>query len=168
MKIVATSFHNSLNHKCFPSSQAYYATEAFYAPPLLFYRRLKTRIHGWRFNKINFYCIIKDIHKLNWFPFFFCQLSHKGSPPFSFFKLEVSGYVLLTLRHVGSLVSQSEIKSDPLHWKCRVNHWTAREVPGYSAYRTTSRRRQWHPTPVLLPGKSHGRRSLVGCSPWGR
>ena len=29
-------------------------------------------------------------------------------------------------------------------------------------------RRQWHPTPVLLPRKSHGRRSLVGCSPWGR
>ena len=30
-----------------------------------------------------------------------------------------------------------------------------------------TQRRQWHPTPVLLPGKSHGRRSLVGCSPWG-
>ena len=30
------------------------------------------------------------------------------------------------------------------------------------------RRRQWHPTPVLLPGKSQGWRSLVGCSPWGR
>ena len=29
-------------------------------------------------------------------------------------------------------------------------------------------RRQWHPTPVLLPGKSRGQRSLVGCSPWGR
>ena len=29
-------------------------------------------------------------------------------------------------------------------------------------------RRRWHPTPVLLPGKSHGQRSLVGCSPWGR
>ena len=28
-------------------------------------------------------------------------------------------------------------------------------------------RRQWHPTPVLLPGKSRGRRSPVGCSPWG-
>ena len=28
--------------------------------------------------------------------------------------------------------------------------------------------RQWHPTLVLLPGKSHGWRSLVGCSPWGR
>ena len=33
---------------------------------------------------------------------------------------------------------------------------------------TSIRRRQWHPTPVLLPGESHGRRSLVGCSPWGR
>ena len=30
------------------------------------------------------------------------------------------------------------------------------------------RRRQWPPTPVLSPGKSHRRRSLVGCSPWGR
>ena len=34
-------------------------------------------------------------------------------------------------------------------------------------YQVPSRRRQWHTTPVLLPGKSHGRRSLVGCSPWG-
>ena len=29
-------------------------------------------------------------------------------------------------------------------------------------------KRQWHPTPVLLPGKSHRRRSLVVCSSWGR
>ena len=28
-------------------------------------------------------------------------------------------------------------------------------------------RRHWHPTPILLPGKSHGWRSLVGCRPWG-
>ena len=34
--------------------------------------------------------------------------------------------------------------------------------------RCQSRRRQWHPTPVLLPGKSHERRCLVGYSPWGR
>ena len=33
---------------------------------------------------------------------------------------------------------------------------------------SVSQRRQWHPTPVLLPGKSHGQRRLVGCSPWGR
>ena len=30
--------------------------------------------------------------------------------------------------------------------------------------RVDLQRRQWHPTPVLLPGKSHGWRSLVGCS----
>ena len=35
-------------------------------------------------------------------------------------------------------------------------------------YHKFSRRRQWHPTPVPLPGKSRRRRSLVGCSPWGR
>ena len=29
-------------------------------------------------------------------------------------------------------------------------------------------RRQWQPSPILLPGKSHGQRSLVVCSPWGR
>ena len=29
-------------------------------------------------------------------------------------------------------------------------------------------RRKWQPTSVFLPGKSHGQRSLAGCSPWGR
>ena len=41
---------------------------------------------------------------------------------------------------------------------------------GHLMKRTDSlekQRRQWHPTPVLLPGKSHGWRSLVGCSLWG-
>ena len=34
---------------------------------------------------------------------------------------------------------------------------------------SNSLQRQWEPTPVLLPGKSHGRRSQVGChGPWGR
>ena len=35
------------------------------------------------------------------------------------------------------------------------------------SYRSLQRR-QWHPTPVLLPGKYHGWRSLEGCRPWGR
>ena len=34
-------------------------------------------------------------------------------------------------------------------------------------YNAKSWKRQWQPTPVFLPEKSHGRRSLVGCSPWG-
>ena len=29
-------------------------------------------------------------------------------------------------------------------------------------------KRKWQPTPVFLPGESQGRRSLVGCNPWGR
>ena len=31
-----------------------------------------------------------------------------------------------------------------------------------------NQRRQWQPTPVLLPGKSHGQKNLVGCCLWGR
>ena len=45
--------------------------------------------------------------------------------------------------------------------QCRrgeFNHWV-RKIPW---------RRKWQPTPVFLPGKSHGKRSLVGYSPWGR
>ena len=37
----------------------------------------------------------------------------------------------------------------------------------FSSAHEATRRRQWQATPVLLPRKSHGRRSLVGCSPWG-
>ena len=29
-------------------------------------------------------------------------------------------------------------------------------------------RKEWQPTPVFLPGESHGQRRLVGYSPWGR
>ena len=32
--------------------------------------------------------------------------------------------------------------------------------------RSSKWKRQWQPTPVLLPGKSHGQRSLAGYSPW--
>ena len=45
-----------------------------------------------------------------------------------------------------------------LHAKLYEIGWTS----------TIIQRRWWHPTPVLLPGQSQGRRSLVGCSPWGR
>ena len=38
-------------------------------------------------------------------------------------------------------------------------------VPDFRGNAFNIWRRQWHPTPVLLPGKSHGWRSLVGYSP---
>ena len=47
-------------------------------------------------------------------------------------------------------------------------HLWAFSVSGICAISGISRRRQWHPTPVLLSGESHGRRSLVGSSSWGR
>ena len=47
----------------------------------------------------------------------------------------------------------------------RIVNWQKWHI---GQFRRNVGRRQWHPTPVLLPGTSHGRRSLVGCSPWGR
>ena len=48
----------------------------------------------------------------------------------------------------------------------RVGHdWSELAVAAAAA--ACRQRRQWHPTPVLLPGNSHWWRSLVGCSPWG-
>ena len=54
-------------------------------------------------------------------------------------------------------------------WLARTsNQSILKEIsPEYSLEGLMLQRRQRHPTPVLLPGKSHGRRSLVGCSPWG-
>ena len=40
--------------------------------------------------------------------------------------------------------------------------------PGDMGSISGSRRRKWQPIPVFLPKKSHGQRSLAGCSPWGR
>ena len=63
-------------------------------------------------------------------------------------------------------------------WDCRpllkhVGFNSIRIEPGPPALESRSpsrwtQRRQWHPIPVLLPGKSRGQRSLVGCSLWGR
>ena len=53
----------------------------------------------------------------------------------------------------------------PIPKKCN-----AKECSNYSTIALISHaswRRQWQPTPVPLPGKSHGRISLAGCSPWG-
>ena len=62
-------------------------------------------------------------------------------------------------------------------WHHRLNGHEFEQTPGdgeglgslacCSSLGPKESRRQWQPTPVLLPGKSHGRRSLVGCCPWG-
>ena len=58
-------------------------------------------------------------------------------------------------------------------WKiilCPINlrkYWGRSLLYHPHDYYISSLKRQWHSTPVLLPGKSHGHRSLEGCSPWG-
>ena len=56
------------------------------------------------------------------------------------------------------------------HSSCPISFllWWNVQCRGKNVVMKVKRRRQWHPTPVLLPGKSHGWRSLVDCSPWGR
>ena len=58
---------------------------------------------------------------------------------------------------MGLLVAQ-RVKNPP------ANAGNAGSIPGSKI----PWRSKWQPTPVLLPGKSHGQRNLVGCSPWGR
>ena len=48
-----------------------------------------------------------------------------------------------------------------------ATHSSIFATPHKNGLKEIFQRRQWHPTPVLLPGKSHGQRSLVSCSPWG-
>ena len=52
--------------------------------------------------------------------------------------------------------------------KSKFRNKTSEKVTLNGTHSMEGRRRQWQPTPVVLPGKSHGRRGLVGCSPWGR
>ena len=49
------------------------------------------------------------------------------------------------------------VKNLPAMWETWFYPWVGK-IPW---------RRKWQPTPVSLPGKSHGQRSLVGCRPWG-
>ena len=61
-------------------------------------------------------------------------------------------------KELNYVFESSEILNCPSILKCHNNNNTLK----------ANWRRQWHPTPVLLPGNSHRWRSLVGCSPWGR
>ena len=52
----------------------------------------------------------------------------------------------------------SVVKNTPANAKrCRFDPWVGK----------TPWRRKWQPSPVFLPGKSHGQRSLAGYHPWG-
>ena len=69
----------------------------------------------------------------------------------------VADFIFLGSKITADGDCSSEIKRHLTPWK-----------ENYDQPRQHIWRRQWHPTPVLLPGKSHGQKSLVGCRPWGR
>ena len=49
----------------------------------------------------------------------------------------------------------------------KLNHGAIENLNRHETNKKIPWRRKWQPTPVLLPGESHGGRSLVGYSPWG-
>ena len=76
------------------------------------------------------------------------------------------GYVLFFFSFLsGQTVNHCQIPNLPFFWMTIL--WKL-QPPFHMRHSRICWRRQWHPTPVLLPGKSHGWRNLVGCSPWGR
>ena len=77
------------------------------------------------------------------------------------FCLLVSFYYLLNSLDLFSFFTIGEI----IHLK-KVNRKKIHDPITLTQF--AFQRRQWHPTPVLLPGKSRGWRSLVGSIPWGR
>ena len=89
-------------------------------------------------------CVNETVYLFGNLPFFKIHVHHfvagDDSPGANVVSMhvvgEVPGAILWVLRHFLSLISR-------IHW-----------------------RRKWQPTPVLLPGKSHGQRSLVDYSPW--
>ena len=81
-----------------------------------------------------------------------------------------SGTIKLLEENIGKPLSDihhSRILYHPppriLEIKAKINKWYLIKIKSFH-----TRRRQWHPTPVLLPGESQGWGSLVGCCLWGR
>ena len=95
----------------------------------------------------------------------------KGQDQYQLWKYSL----FISLRKCRWIMNLTKKRSDHTESKrvkkltCKSHIWSHRYFPK-ARWPTTVifNHIQWHPTPVLLPGKSHGRRSLVGCSPWGR
>ena len=78
-------------------------------------------------------------------------------------------HLFLQKTHVHSQVCESLSVLYVKLWGTQMKVCLQSGRPGFDPWvRKTPWRRQWQPTPVFLPGKSHGPRSLAGYSPWGR
>ena len=106
--------------------------------------------------------------------YFLCIFKHRVYVSYSAAALLWSSPTVFTARCSGSLSSQCRTpKLGSSVWcsdlslfgksLCDCDYLSVCELSTRAC-----RRRKWKPIQVLLPGKSHGQRSLVGCSPWGR
>ena len=114
-------------------------------------------------------------------------LSHLGNPEISVLGAKgVFGRWAIAQKIEGAKQIRIELLSSPLNLPfCNNNNCVlpelaslvAQKVKRLSAMQETvfqpwvgkiPWRKKWQPTPVFLPGKSHGRRSLIGYCPWGR
>ena len=86
----------------------------------------------------------------------FCQ-SNEVRTAYSYFELSVACFCIPLLAQWASLVVQM-VKGLPTMRRPGFDPWVGKILW----------RRKWQPTPVFLPRKSHGLRSLVDYSPWGR
>ena len=97
--------------------------------------------------------------------------AYQAPPSMGFARQEYwSGMPLPSLNHIVNLYKILLLVVKPDFEVCfflnsSKNCSSVLSVTSLWANRDCYRRRQWHPTPILLPGKSHGWRSLVGCSP---
>ena len=91
---------------------------------------------------------------------FTCDSSLGSSNLGQFLILSLSFLNLIFLKHefVATLVAQTVKTLPAMQDRPGLDPWVGK-IPW---------RRTWEPTPVFLPGEPHGRRSLVGYSPWGR
>ena len=71
---------------------------------------------------------------------------------------QFSSLVGMTMGFPGGASDKEPTCQCRIHKRCGFSPWTGK-IPW---------RRAWQPTPVFLPGESHGQRSPVGYSPWGR
>ena len=139
---------------------------------------LKDRLGGDEFPEL--LLAWESVHLTSFLKDCFAGWSTLDRPFFSFSTLNISLHSLLACE-ISAEKSTGKIMGFPcklqalFFWDTHLP-WRESQVRGKRRYpsvllyvfpKGTPWRRQWHPTPILLPGKSYGWRSLVGCSPWG-
>ena len=101
---------------------------------------------------------------------YWAKIYHLYSDFVFFFSLNLLGVIEVVYLFYITVIATSIYQYINLYSKIAKNikNEDSTKTDIKSEFNIQNQRKQWHPTPVLLLGKSHGRRSLVGCHLWGR